>query len=96
MGCSTSCTIFEAFSSAIHWSLPQKNKDGHIVHIIDDSLMRGETGSNDCKNALQSLVDLCSELGVPIQEGKNGSPNNLYRFYGNYLRFRTDGGQATT
>ena len=50
MGCSTSCAIFEAFSSAIHWSLTQKIKDGHIVHIIDDLL--GETGSDDCKNAL--------------------------------------------
>ena len=39
----------EAFSSAIHWNLPQKIKDGHIAHIIDDFLMLGETGSNDCK-----------------------------------------------
>ena len=74
MGCSTSCAIFEAFSSAIHWSLTPKNKDGHIVHIIDDFLMLGETGSNDCKNALQSLVDLCSELGVSIQEEKTVHP----------------------
>ena len=36
MGCSTSCAIFEALSSAIHWSLTQKIKDGQIVHIIDD------------------------------------------------------------
>ena len=39
MGCSTSCAIFEAFSLAIYWSLPQKIKDGHIVHIIDDFLI---------------------------------------------------------
>ena len=82
MGCSTSCAIFEAFSSAIHWSLPQKIKDGHIFHIIDDFHMLGETGSNDCKNALQSLVDLCSKLGVPIQEEKTVHPTTCIVFMG--------------
>ena len=44
--------------------------------------MLGETGSNDCKNALQSLVDLCSELGVPIQEEKTVHPATCIVFMG--------------
>ena len=92
MGCSTRCTIIEPFSSVIHWSLTQKIKDGHIVHIIDDFLMLGKTGSDDCKNALQSLVDLCSELGVPIQEEKTVHPTACIVFMGITL----DGGQAAS
>ena len=42
--------------------------------------MLGETGSNDCKNVLQSLVDLCSELGVPIQEEKTVHPTTCIVF----------------
>ena len=36
MGCSSSCSTFELFSSALEWVARDKLKINHLVHVLDD------------------------------------------------------------
>ena len=36
MGCSSSCKIFETFSTAIQWMAHHKQGVQHMTHILDD------------------------------------------------------------
>ena len=38
MGCSSSCTIFEAFSTALEWLSLHKLKASAVLHILEDFL----------------------------------------------------------
>ena len=46
MGCSTSCTIFERFSSAIQWVLTHKMGVKCMSHILDDFMFLGSRSDN--------------------------------------------------
>ena len=69
-GASSSCAIFEAFSSALEWAAKCKFNIEHIVHILDDFLIFEPPHNNQCNKKLSTFLTMCSELRVPIKQDK--------------------------
>ena len=62
MGCSSSCTIFEAFSLALQWLSKQLF---HALGLLDDFLF---ISREKCQADLTNFFHMCDFLGVPIAE----------------------------
>ena len=73
MGCSCSCAIFEAFSSALEWLSKHLFHASGVVHILDDFLFIAPT-KEKCQSDLQNFLRMCDFLGVPIAEEKTVGP----------------------
>ena len=70
MGCSSSCKIFETFSTSLEWIAKNKLGIPHIIHILDDFLIIEPT-IRECKASLDRFLTFCSEIGVPMAPEKN-------------------------
>ena len=84
MGCSSSCYIFEAFSTSLEWIIRQKVPNVAILHILDDFLFIGYS-YQDCYHALTIFQNLCIEIGVPLAPEKTLGPLQAMSFAGIYL-----------
>ena len=82
MGASSSCAIFEKFSSAIHWIANRHLDIQHMVHILDDFLILGPSHTTKCKVDLDKFLSFCSRVGVPIKGEKTVFPCTLLTFMG--------------
>ncbi|XP_021342872.1 uncharacterized protein LOC110443160 isoform X1 [Mizuhopecten yessoensis] len=82
MGASSSCQIFELFSSALQWIMMTKYKAAGMSHILDDFLFVGPPDNPKCKQDLQSFLSLCGRLGVPIKADKTEGPTTIITIYG--------------
>ena len=82
MGASSSCQLFESFSTALQWILKERFKIAGISHLLDDFFFVGEANSNKCSVALNSFLCLSEELGVPIKSEKTESPSTCIIIYG--------------
>lgn len=87
MGASVSCSIFESFSTVLHWYVEQKSNNENILHYLDDFLLGGPADSLQCKNTLTIFEDCCSFWGVPLAEGKTIQPTEILIFLG--IEFNT-------
>ena len=81
MGCSSSCRIFEEFSSSLEWIARHKLGVENIIHILDDFLIIDQSLSR-CGSQLALFLDLCNELGVPIAQEKTAGPCHILSFAG--------------
>ena len=81
MGCSSSCKIFESFSTALHWITSQFLPDIGIVHVLDDFLFIAPTYEK-CNNALETFVNICQDIGVPLAPEKTEGPSQILPFLG--------------
>lgn len=81
MGCSSSCSTFELFSSALEWIARDKLKINHLIHVLDDFFIVAPT-YDLCHRQMTLLVDLCHYLGVPIAPEKTFGPNTVLSFVG--------------
>ena len=81
MGASSSCAIFERFSSALHWIVSQRLKGITIVHVLDDFLFVGPS-LESCKFALELFLKIAEDIGVPIAGEKTMGPSNILPFLG--------------
>ena len=81
MGCSSSCAIFEAFSSALEWLSKHLFHASGVVHILDDFLFIAPTREK-CQSDLQNFLRMCDFLGVPIAEEKTVGPFTTLQFAG--------------
>lgn len=81
MGCSTSCKIFEAFSTALEWIAVTKLKCNHVIHILDD-FMFVEESHDLAESALQRFIWMCNDIGVPIAVEKTFPPSQQMSFVG--------------
>ena len=81
MGCSSSCAIFESFSSALEWAM--KNRLGVLqcTHMIDDFLIVEKT-KGDCAWSLKTFEIVCKRLGVPFAPEKTVGPETSLTFLG--------------
>ena len=86
MGCSSSCAIFEAFSSALEWLSKHLFHASGVVHILDDFLFIAPTREK-CQSDLQNFLRMCDFLGVPIAEEKTVGPFTTLQFAGITLDF---------
>lgn len=82
MGASSSCAIFERFSTALQFVAQTQLGIKHIIHILDDFLIMGPPNSQICQSNLNTFLDFCSEVGVPIKVEKTENATNIITFMG--------------
>lgn len=80
-GASSSCAIFEKFSTAIEWIAKQKLKIPFIIHILDDYLIIAKT-KGECKKQLKRFIKFCGLMGVPVAFEKTIGPQQIIEFVG--------------
>lgn len=80
-GCASSCRLFEAFSSAIHWIMKSRY-NANIVHIIDDFLFIAPPNTQKCKKDLTRFMALARDIGFPIKHAKTVWPTTCIEFMG--------------
>lgn len=81
MGCSSSCAIFECFSTALEWVAKVKLGVTAMIHVIDDFLIVSDS-ADKCNQDLMAFVDLCKEIGVPLAPDKTVGPSTSIPFLG--------------
>ena len=81
MGCSSSCKIFERFSTSLKWILKTQYNVCNIVKVLDDFLFIADTES-ECALYLKSFENLCSILNIPIATHKTEKPTKTLTFLG--------------
>jgi len=81
MGCSSSSKTFESLSTAMEWIARNKLGIPHILHILDDFLIIGESTS-DCQAKLQRFLHFCEDIGVPMAPEKTEGPSPVLTFAG--------------
>ena len=82
MGASSSCQLFEKFSSALHWILGEKFKIQGMSHLLDDFFFVGKAQSNECSVALRTFLCLAESIGLPIKSEKTRLPTTCITIYG--------------
>ena len=86
-GSSISCALFQNFSDALCFLIETKvNMPRQIMNYLDDFLFIARTLAL-CNFMIQSFLDLCVELGVPIATEKTERASDLTLF----LRILLDG-----
>ena len=81
MGCSSSCCVFEEFSTALQWILVNKLHVHYSLHMVDDFLLLGKT-HRQAELALEIFQELCNFLGVPLAANKTFGPVTRLPFLG--------------
>ena len=82
MGCSSSCQLFEKFSSSLQWILNHEFGIKGVSHLLDDFFFVGRPNSQQCQLALDTFLWLCADIGVPIKEEKTQLPVKVITIYG--------------
>ena len=81
-GASSSCAIFERFSSSLEWIAHTKLNIPYMTHILDDFLILGSANSDKCLNDLNNFLHCCAKIGVPINKDKTELPTTCIVFMG--------------
>ena len=79
MGLSSSCAIFESFSTPLEWL--SINHLCAVVHILDDFLFIAKS-KEKCVGDLQNFITMCNHLGVPLALEKTVGPATVLQFVG--------------
>ena len=74
-------TIFSALADALEWHVYQQGVQ-EIFQYLDDFIVLGAPMSQQCANALSTLVTECSTLGVHIAEHKTKDPTIFVVYLG--------------
>ncbi|XP_069131881.1 uncharacterized protein [Argopecten irradians] len=82
MGCSISCRLFEAFSTAVHWIAENKFQVSGIVHILDDFLFVAPPFSSKSQRDLDQFLQFCQLSKIPIEQSKTVNPCTTLTFLG--------------
>jgi len=80
-GCSSSCRIFERFSTALEWILKNKFGVEDSCHVLDDFLFLAVTYLA-CRSSLESWKALCKLLNIPLALDKTFDPSQIMIFLG--------------
>ena len=73
--------IFTALGDAVEWIALRKGASW-LRHYIDDFVMVGRAGTNECAEAVRALKETCQELGMPLDENKEEGPSEVLTFLG--------------
>ena len=73
--------IFTAVADALQWVVRSRGVR-YTAHYLDDFIVVGAPGSDECAKGLDLLLDACRELGVPIAEHKVEGPVTRITFLG--------------
>ena len=66
--------IFTAIADLVEWILVQNYNVTFLRHYLDDFLTLGPPASPVCHNNLQTCVQLCKKLGLPLHPDKLEGP----------------------
>ena len=80
-GLRSACKIFTALADAVEWVASQRGALG-MAHYLDDYIMWGAPSSKDCAESLRILLEVCSELGIPVASQKCQGPSTRLVFLG--------------
>jgi hypothetical protein len=69
MGASISCSLFENFSTALHW-------------FTEKFLFGGIAGTSQCLNSLNAFSDVCKKWRFPLAEDKTVFRTEMLTFLG--------------
>ena len=73
--------LFNQFAIALHWIL--SNNYGILaVHYLDDYFIAGPPSSSICQVAVDTMLDVCSQLGIPVAMEKLEGPDTAITFLG--------------
>ena len=78
MGCSSSCNIFETFSTALEWIAKDTLQASSVIHILDDFLFIGPSKAK-FQIELDNFLYVCRRISVPIADY---GPTNALQFAG--------------
>ena len=81
MGLSSSCAIFEAFSTALEWLSINHLGACAVLHILDDFLFIAQS-KGQCEHDLDNFILMCNYLGVPLAPEKTVGPATVLQFAG--------------
>ena len=81
MGCSSSCAIFEAFSTALEWLAMNRLGTSGVLLILDDFLFIADS-HDKCHTDLTNFLSMCEYIGVPIAQEKTVGPATTLQFSG--------------
>ena len=84
MGCSSSCSIFETFSTSLEWIIQSRMKHVTVLHILDDFLFIAPT-LDLCYSALSLFQSICLDIGVPLAHENTFGPIQSLEFAGIFL-----------
>ena len=73
--------IFNAVANGLEWYLRSRGIR-HIAHCLDDFIVIGPPRSSECADALATLDDVCSRLGIPLAQYKRDGPTTSLTFLG--------------
>ena len=62
--------IFNSVADMVEWIILNKYNVTDLMHYLDDFLMAGPAGSDQCAQNLQILLAVCRSLGLPLHPGK--------------------------
>ena len=81
MGLSSSCKMFECFSSALEWVARTKLQIPGILHPLADFPIVSNS-IKSCDNELKAFLKTCDEIGVPMAPEKTAGPSCVLSFAG--------------
>ena len=78
---SSSCNIFETFSTALEWAAQNKLHIPGVLHLLDDFLFVAPSRTQ-CSASLSSFIRMCALMGVPIALDKTFDAATILDFAG--------------
>ena len=82
MGCSISCQTFESLSQALQWVLTTKLSVKYISHILDDFILFGHRGSDECGRFLHTFLAMAEQVNLPVKHSKTVFPSTSVELHG--------------
>ena len=73
--------LFNAVADALEWILRERGIS-HVIHYLDDFLVFGTPGSDECSRFLECMQGTCKELGIPLAVDKVEGPCTSLTFLG--------------
>ena len=73
--------LFNRFADALHWVLAT-NYQIDAVHYLDDFLLVGAAGQQQCTSSVQVTLSVCERLGIPVAFEKLEGPSTQITFLG--------------
>ena len=88
IGLQSAPCLFNHFAEALHWILVT-NYQVEAINYLDDFLIAGAAGRDQCAASVRVTLSVCEHLGVPVAFDKLEGPSTQITFLGilRLLRF---------
>ena len=81
-GCFISCSVFEKFSTFLHWLTVQKCDLNTIEHYLDDFFFAGPPNTMQCHRLMSCFEAVCADMQVPLTDEQKFGPVTSLAFLG--------------